>query len=375
MDGVVAYLDHKDVPGLNSIVPGKNWYWPYNEPEEIFSSGKVKFAGQTVGLILAKTPDTALQAAKLVKVKTMNKAKPVLTIKEALKDPNRIEVVGVRSIDGDANPEIFVEGEWSLGSQYHFYMETQSVLIRPSENGEFDVYAGTQWLDATNRQVNLVLNKPMNKINVVCRRLGGGFGGKMKNSLLVASAAAVAANKMKTGVKIVMDLQSNMATLGKRDPHLIQYKVGVTKDGLLQSIDATLSSDVGFSSAESSSPATFSSFQNAYNCPNWKVKYQSVITDLPANTFVRAPGSTQGHNAIECILDHVAYELQMDPVELRLKNFFKKGDILLPQTIPGIDNYFMEDNPLPGILDRLKKDSDFEARLKAVEDFNKVIQS
>ena len=103
-----------------------------------------------------------------------------------------------------------VEGEFNVGSQYHFYMETQTVLVRPSERGQFDVISATQWVENTQRMIAQALNKPENLINVQTRRVGGAYGGKTRITGHVAAAAAIAANKLKLPVRIVMDLQSNM---------------------------------------------------------------------------------------------------------------------------------------------------------------------
>ena len=81
--GVVAYLDHRDIVGKNNVHNGRF-------VEEIFCSGKVHYSGQAIGIIVAKTQDIANKAAKLVEITYKNEKKPVLTIRDAIKDKEKI---------------------------------------------------------------------------------------------------------------------------------------------------------------------------------------------------------------------------------------------------------------------------------------------
>ena len=94
-----------------------------------------------------------------------------------------------------------VEGEFEVNTQYHFYMETQTVVVRPSEKGQIDIYVSTQWLENTQRMVAQALGKPDNLINCQVRRVGGGFGGKNRITGHVSAAAAVAAAKLNRPVR------------------------------------------------------------------------------------------------------------------------------------------------------------------------------
>ena len=154
---------------------------------KIFCSGKVLYAGQPLGLIVARTKRLAEKAAKLVRVEYSDYQKPVLTLKEALCDPNRVrehilhgsrKVVNKGNIDGEyltfnvimmketkvlRMPEVFaqsattVEGEFEIGNQYHFFMENHVTLCVPLEDG-MDVYCSTQDQDAVQSTLASVLN-------------------------------------------------------------------------------------------------------------------------------------------------------------------------------------------------------------------------
>ena len=96
-----------------------------------------------------------------------------------------------------------------------------------------------------------------------------------------------------------MDLKSNMAFTGKREPYVAQYKAGVDSAGLLKYVDITINADVGWSVAEALSMAETIPFtQNAYHSVSWNLTPVGIITDKPRGTATRAPGTTQGHAII-----------------------------------------------------------------------------
>jgi xanthine dehydrogenase/oxidase len=140
-----------------------------------------------------------------------------------------------------------IEGEFESGAQYHFYMESQSVIARPSEKGQMDIYSATQWMENSQMMVAQALGKPAHLINLEVRRLGGAYGGKTWYAGYVAAAAAVAVNKLKKPIRLVMDIRSVFETFGKRHPFLGKYQAGVDTNGKLLFVNMTIYSDSGFS--------------------------------------------------------------------------------------------------------------------------------
>jgi xanthine dehydrogenase molybdopterin-binding subunit B len=140
-----------------------------------------------------------------------------------------------------------IVGEFESGAQYHFYMESQSVIARPSEKGQIDIYSATQWMENAQMMVAQALGKPAHLINLEVRRLGGAYGGKTWYSGHVAAAAAVAVNKLKKPIRLVMDIRSVFETLGKRHPFLGKYTAGVDSNDKLLFVNMTVYSDSGFS--------------------------------------------------------------------------------------------------------------------------------
>ena len=223
MPGVVDFVDHRDVPGANSWKP-----YGHHVQEEIFSSGKIHYAGQSLGLILAETRDIAIEAAKRVKIVQENEGPVVVDMEKALETPDNVVTAGDTLEYGDAEGAIsgadhVIQGRFRMGSQYHFHMETQTCIVTPVEDG-FDVDIASQDTYACLKTITRALNVDQNSINITIKRLGGGYGGKVSLPCHLATAAAVAANKMKRPVRIWIPLEDNMKMLGKRNHYLFDYK-------------------------------------------------------------------------------------------------------------------------------------------------------
>ena len=223
MTGVVDFFTANDIPGVN------NWQvFGGDIPEEIFSSGKVYYVGQSVGMVVAETREIALEAAHRVKVVYGNEKPLVVDLEQAMDTPTNVTDASDEEY-GDvdqalANADHVIEGRFRMGSQYHFHMETQTCIVSPVEDG-FDVDIAGQDVKIPQRQVAAVLNIPDNSVNVTIKRLGGAFGAKVILPLHLACAAATAANKLNKPVRVWMTLEDNMKMLGKRHPYLMDYKV------------------------------------------------------------------------------------------------------------------------------------------------------
>lgn len=136
--------------------------------EEILCSSKVKYYGEPAGIIVADKEKTANKAAKLVKIQYsyVNAEKPILTKEDVMRSPDKNERI---SYDSKAEPtetgndiKCIIYGEYEVGAQHHFYMEPQTCVAKPTENG-MEVYTSTQWLDLPNVAIAQSLNVPVNR--------------------------------------------------------------------------------------------------------------------------------------------------------------------------------------------------------------------
>ncbi|XP_067007430.2 uncharacterized protein [Anabrus simplex] len=372
MEGVVAFYAADDIPGENNFTTFDPPLYHLNSVEEIFSSGKILHAGQPVGLIVAETQEIARAAAAIVKVNIVDRKRPVITISDAIEsgDQSRFNVeVKPESVDALSTGSITdtllgwwsgpeeathkIKGKFHMNTQYHFTMENQCCLCVPIEDG-MDVYSPTMWMDQTNCGVAYCLGIPENRINIKVRRLGGGYGAKISRSVLVACACAVAAYKLNRPVRIVMSLENNMKAIGKRYPASVDYEVQCNDKGKIQSLKATLYQNSGCNYNESClEDFTVDGFKGGYDTSKWEITGTAVRTDIHSNTYARGPGTYEGVVFSEAIMEHIADELQLDPIEVRLQNLDA------------------EEKNIPRIVENLKKSSDFDKRKEEVEKYNK----
>ncbi|KAB7507046.1 Indole-3-acetaldehyde oxidase [Armadillidium nasatum] len=372
MDGVVDFITAKDIPGRNTFYAASSVVG--NDP--VFADIDIKYHGQAIGLVVAKSREIAKAASVLVNVTYEDIQKPILTIKETMEADNRYQKTMnffTNSTDpltfgdveeGFKNSKHIVEGEISMGSQCHFTMEPLAGRTVPTEEG-YDLWCTTQWATETVNAVASNLGIPANSINISVRRIGGGYGGKISRANITASASAVAAHKLKKPVRVALDLSTQMTLVGWREPYYSRYKVGFSDEGLLQSIFLEICSDAGFVANDVSSFFCALTVPSVYYCPNWKMQCYSAITDTPANTWCRTPAHVEAIGIVENIIERVAFEVKRDPLEVRELNFStkekpnfvseRKGENLVQKTI----------------LPLLKEQAEINVRRNEILKFNK----
>ncbi|XP_078070968.1 uncharacterized protein LOC144495034 isoform X2 [Mustelus asterias] len=322
--GAAAVLKAKDIPGSNTFMP------PPSEVEEILSSGPVLYAGQPIALCVADSEQHALQMVGEVKVTYKDQKPPIVTLDEAIEKKSFYPSPSKGLLVGDpagaiADSPRKIEGEIRAGEQYHFHMETQICRCVPTEDG-LDVQASSQWLDTAQQAIAGAIGVPVKDIDITAKRLGGAYGGKATRASLVACAAALAATVLSRPVRCMMNLSTNMKTIGKRHGYIFKYKVGFNEDGTLNGIIITYYCDNGSSPNDNEVGPSFVFSDNAYRCKNWQLIPVAVKTNRAAHTWCRAPGSTPNIFVIETILEHVAKFLSLDPIRVKQKNLYAQGD-------------------------------------------------
>lgn len=128
------------------------------------------------------------------------------------------------------------------------------------------------------------------RFNIFVRRLGGAYGGKISRSAICASAAVLAAYKLRKPVKIWLPLEVNMQVIGKRLPCSSDYEVAVNDDGIIQFLNSTIYSDCGKGGNEYIIGELFEMYTKNYINDSWHVVLNNAKTDTPAGTWCRAPG-------------------------------------------------------------------------------------
>ncbi|KAA1426021.1 xanthine dehydrogenase molybdopterin binding subunit [Nocardioides antri] len=319
--GVVRVLTADDVPGVNDSGT------KHDEP--LFPT-EVMFHGQAVAWVLGESLEAARIGAAAVEV-DYEPMPSIVTVVEAIEAGSfqgarpRLERGDVEA--GLAGAAHVFEGEIDFAGQEHFYLETHASLATVDDDGRVHLLASTQHPTETQEIVAHVLGLASHEVTVECVRMGGGFGGKEMQPHGYAAVAALGARLTGRPVRARLNRQQDMTMSGKRHGFHARWKVGFDDEGRLQALDATLTSDGGWS-LDLSEPVMSRALchvDNAYWIPNVRVDGRVARTHKTSQTAFRGFGGPQGMLVIEDILGRCAPLLGIDPTELRRRNFYVEG--------------------------------------------------
>jgi xanthine dehydrogenase large subunit len=359
--GVVRVLTAADVPGLNDTGASKR-------DEPLFPS-VVEYAGQPVAWVLAESEEAAKHGAAAVVV-DLEPLAPVLGIEAAVTAESfHTPLLSMARGDAEAalaNAPRTLSGEFFMGAQEHFYLETQAALAYIDEAGFVFVHSSTQHPTETQGVTARVLG--LEKRHVICQslRMGGGFGGKETQANPFAAVAALGAWHTKRAVRVRLDRLRDITITGKRHPFLAKFRVGFEADGRVTALAVDLVSDGGFSLDLSRPVVSRAMFHidNAYFVENLRVTGRVAKTNTVSHTAFRGFGGPQGMLVIEEVLARVAQATKVAPHLVRERNFYKEGHTT-HYGQPVKDAARIE-----RIWRELKASSDFERRLTAVRAHN-----
>src|SRR5215208_5669903 len=299
----------------------------------------VRFVGDQVAAVVARTEVEAAAAVKLIRVEYENL--PVVSdAVEALKpeSPRVHEEIGDSNIcvhykirkgnveEGFARADVIVEGEYRTPVQEHAYLQPEAGLAYIDEEGRITIACGGQWTHEDRHQVSHSLGMADEEIRVVYPAIGGAFGGREDMSVQIV--LALATWKLKKPVKIIWSRQESMIGHGKRHASVIRAKWGATKDGKVIAIENEMIGDGGaymYTSNKVLGNSTITS-TGPYNIPNVKTDVYGVYTNNVPGAAFRGFGAPQALFMAEMQMNKLAEKLGMDPVEFRLKNALKDGD-------------------------------------------------
>jgi xanthine dehydrogenase large subunit len=319
--GVVRVLTADDVPGVNDS--------GIKHDEALFPS-EVMYHGQAVCWVLGETLEAARRGALRVEV-DYEPLPAVLTLQEAMAAKSfQGSMPGARRGDVDAAlaraPHVF-EGETEMAGQEQFYLETQASLAEVDDGGQVFVQSSTQHPTETQEVVAHVLGLASHAVTVQCLRMGGGFGGKETQANAYAAVAALGASLTGRPTRVRLTRAQDITLTGKRHGFHATWRVGFDDDGHLLALDATLTSDGGWS-LDLSEPVlarAICHIDNAYWIPDVRIRGRVAQTHKTSQTAFRGFGGPQGMLVIEDILGRCAPTLGIDPLDLRRRNFYAEG--------------------------------------------------
>jgi xanthine dehydrogenase large subunit len=364
-----------DSPGVLDVclagdIPGKNNYGAIVADDPVFADGLVQYVGQPVFAVAATTVDDARKAARKVAIEYEELEAildPLTAVeKQSFVLPSETLVRGDPETALENSPHR-VQRRVSLGGQDQFYLEGHIAMAIPQEDGGLLIYSSTQHPDEVQSMVAHATDRSAKDLAVICRRMGGAFGGKESQAALIAVIAAIAADKTGRPCKLRLDRDDDMIMTGKRHDFVIDYDVGFDDTGRILGIGFVFASRCGMS-ADLSGPVndrTMFHCDNAYYLENVRIVSHRCKTNTVSNTAFRGFGGPQGMFAIEYVIEDIARTLGKDPFDIRRRNFYGKNERNVTQYQQTI-----EDNIIDEIFGKLLVDSDYEERRAEIRKFN-----
>lgn len=360
--GVVAVITADNIPGIPSQYKQK----PILVPEV------VRYVGEGVALVVAESMDIACEAIKLVKV-NYEELPAVTDPEEALKE-------GAPKVYDDGNvlchynagkgnvEEGFKKADFILERRYethrvdHVPIEPETAIAVPTNEG-MTVYGPTNDAYKARLIIAETLGVRENEVRFITPTIGGSFGAKNYDMGLIGSRAALAALVTGRPVKMVFTREDSIIEGTKRHPYICEYKVGVTNKGEITAMDINLIGDGGAYLSKSHPVATRTAIEAAgpYNVGDVKIEVTLAFTNNTYSDAMRGFGSPQVDFSSESLMDEIAEELGMDPIEFRKLNHIKENDI-------SAVGQKMTDVSIGVCLDKVEKAFKWEERKKEVEE-------
>jgi xanthine dehydrogenase/oxidase len=395
--------------------------------QPLFAEHQVRYVGQSLALVLARTEQDAIEIASYVTQECVSYGppvwkgewgpewyEPVLSLDQAIamnsvypdcpaeasyvshvwkitRPGSRLGWVADRApLDKEPSQRLaevdgvacrVVESTQASGGQIHFYFETQACVVEPLDDGGLVVQPSSQSPMEMHQTSAMAIGAQYNKIQVQINPVGGGYGGKTEPARFVTGPAVVAAHARHRPIRIAMPRAADSSMIGKRHPYYGQVQLAVDlgerRDergevridpearGLMRGFQVKLWGDGGAFYDCSFIVANCIQLRadNAYRIPNFQSVLDVCRTNTAPNTAMRAFGDIQGKLIVENAVDDAAFALGIPDDELREKNMYDRGDVT--PFGQALSYCYMKQ-----VWSYLKKQCDYVARRQAVDDFN-----
>jgi len=334
--GVRAIITYKDIKGKNLY-----GYDIHHHPVLVSEGSETRFLGDSIAFVVAKTPKIAEEVIKLIEV-TYEPLKPVSNPEEAMeerspwihKDCEGNVCAKKELIHGDLERgleecDLVIEQIYKTQRQEQAFLEPEAGVAFLDETGTLHIYSSLQDPYAVVEDVHYALGIPKNKIHVRGTAVGGGFGGKLDTTMQVHLATM--AYMSQCPVSLVFNREESFLFHPKRHPCKIVMKMGATRAGKILAIKGHVILDAGPYSGRTPEVlgVAVNNLLGPYNIPSVELIGKAYYTNNMESGAMRGFGAPQAAIARECTLDKLAKKLDMDPLELRRRNFLKEGDPII----------------------------------------------
>jgi len=333
-------------PGVEAIITAgdipNNEFGVIIQNQQVLARKEVLYIGDGIAVVAAETKETAAKAIELIDVE-YKELPGIFDPEEAEKKDAPLvhselennQVVHHRLRKGDtekgfAQAEVILEKEYSTQFVEHGYIEPESLVAVPHEHNTLvTIYGSIQNPFSCRNAVASVLKVSLNKVRVIQNHMGGSFGGKDEVMSSIAARAALLALRTDRPVKMVNTRDESILESYKRHPYKMKYKVGATKEGKLVAMEIKCLADSGAYACQTPFVTWRSVVQatGPYELPNVKTDTYGYYTNNVYTGAMRGYGSPQIIFAQESLMDELAEELKISPIDIRLKNIYHNNSI------------------------------------------------
>lgn len=335
--GTIAAIDTKGAekaPGVLTVITHLNATKPagYTSADDskppavrglkVFDDNVVHFNGQPVALVIADSFERATHAASLIKAQ-YNKGSYSTSLEKAMQEEKPLEGNQYKeSVRGEKDAwksaAFKVEGTYTMPNQVHNPMEMHATIVKWEGDDKVTVWEKTQGVKSTQRDIMQAFGLTEKNVQVNTQYVGGGFGAALR-TWPHAMAALIGAKKINRPLKVMLTRMQMFTLVGYRPQAIQRIAVGADKDGKL--VGMMHEANAVTSNYENFTENIVKMTRQLYACPNVTTKYNLYPVELSTPTWMRGPGEATGSFPLECALDELSYQLKMDPIELRLKNY------------------------------------------------------
>ncbi|MEX3021649.1 xanthine dehydrogenase family protein molybdopterin-binding subunit [Kluyvera sp. STS39-E] len=316
--GVVAVYSHLDKLKLN---PAKVFLkgGAATEAYTPLQDEQIKFNGQHVAIVIAETFEQATYAASLVKI-FYHATPAILQPEDPRTKPQLIDALNVAWGNAEqalSTAPVVIKGVYTTPREYNTPIEPHA-CIASWKNGEITVWEPTQWVGGARQVISEWMGLGIEKVRIISPFTGGGFGSKVSPHAHVA-LACLASRELDRPIKVSLTRQQTFTGYGGRPRTRQELSLGAHKDGRLVSIvhngwNETSIDDVHLEPTNNVTPIM-------YACDNVWARHSIIPVNTVNPGWMRAPGENPSAFALEIAMDELAYELNMDPLALRLLNW------------------------------------------------------
>lgn len=344
LDGVKCVLTHKNTRRHFYTTAGQGYPEP-SPRDTLMLNDTMRYVGDRVAVVAADTLELANEALNLIHVeyeildaildfRASIDNKTVIHPESGpsgIADPDRNIAAHLQAELGDTKTafeqsEHIFEGTYSTPYAQQAHIEPHITLSWMDENGRLVIRSSTQVPFHVRRIVAEVLDFPVSKIRVIKPRIGGGFGGKQE----ILNEEICAAVTLATGspARIELTREEEFFAARSRHPFEISFKIGVNADLTFNAIEMELFENCGAYGPHALTVMSVAAQKSLafYRCDNVKVNGYGVYTNLPVAGAYRGYGAPQGFFALESIVDEISTKLNVDPIDLKNRNYHRKGD-------------------------------------------------